>query len=353
MKNYKEIEITDFAVTSSVLQECIENRWNSVELGKRDSIFDEYYIFFDQGINVKTINNKIYNMVFNKNYKENVVNSLFPGVDLETVKRDLGKPTFEDESLEVFGYKGKDLYVFFSKDEISVYRILDETSSNEFFDLADKFINEEFDLLDFMNQLTYMWPDYDKYEYSSTSVFISYPLKGIEIKINYDDTNGILVYNNIKSDLIKVQRYLEDTNFVARLQIDSVYEAEKRRFKNNQSLSQKCTEYKNNIENKRLENIGESFRYDIYADIDENGNIYSMKFISKDGNNPNRELNDSIDSYLWIDNDTFVYSKKGKGIYIYNLNDGTIRRIIEGTEKYELKSFKNRILNYDEKQILI
>ena len=78
-----------------------------------------------------------------------------------------------------------------------------------------------------------------------------------------------------------------------------------------------------------------------------------MKFISKDGNNPNRELNDSIDSYLWIDNDTFIYSKKGKGIYTYNLNDGTVRRIIEGTEDYELKNFKNRILNYDDKQILI
>lgn len=352
MKNYVEIENTDFEVTSEVLQECIRNDWNSVNLGQRDSIFDEYYIYFDEGIKTRTINNKIYNIVFDKKYTGNVINSLFPGVELETVKSDLGKPTFEDENLEVFGYKGKDIYVFFSSSEISVYRVLDE-STDEFFNLADKFINEELDLLEFMNELTYMWKDYDKYEYSSTSVFISYPLKGIEIKINYDDTNGILVYNNIKSSLSKVQRYLENTNFVARLQIDSVYEAEKRRFKNNQSLNEKCTEYRQTIEDEEIENIGESFRYDIYADKDANGNIYSMKFISKDGNNPNRELNDSIDSYLWIDNDTFVYSKKEKGIYIYNLNDGTVRRLIEGTEEYKLKSFKNRILNYDDKQILV
>ena len=352
MKKYVEIKTTDFEITSGVIEECIRNNWNELNLGRRDSIFNEYYIYFDEGIKVKTINNKIYNVVFDKNYKGNVINSLFPGVELETVKNDLGTPTFEDEELEVFGYKRKDIYIFFSKDEISVYKNTDE-NADEFFDLADKFINEDLGLLEFMNELTYLWPDYDKYEYSSTSVFISYPLKGIEIKINYDDTNGILVYNNIKSSLSKVQRYLENTNFVARLQIDSVYESEKRRFKNNQRLNERCIEYGQTMEEDKLESIGQSFKYDIYADIDINGNIYSMKFISKDGNNPNRELNDSIDSYLWIDNDTFIYSKKGKGIYTYNLNDGTVRRIIEGTEDYELKNFKNRILNYDDKQILI
>ena len=79
---------------------------------------------------------------------------------------------------------------------------------------------EKIDLLDFMNELTYIWPDYSKYEYNSTSVWITYPLKGIEITINSGDINGILVYNNNKSSLSKIGRYLEDTNFVGRLQLD-------------------------------------------------------------------------------------------------------------------------------------
>ena len=36
------------------------------------------------------------------------------------------------------------------------------------------------------------------------------------------------MYNSIKSSMSKIQQYLDNTNFVARLQIDSVYEAEKR-----------------------------------------------------------------------------------------------------------------------------
>ena len=86
---------------------------------------------------------------------------------------------------------------------------------------------------------------------------------------------------------------------------------------------------------------------------DLNNQIYSMKFISTTGDFPNRELNDSIDSYLWLNSDYFLYSKMGKGIYGYNLNDGTVQRLLEGSEDYELKEFKDGILKYDNKEINI
>ena len=352
MKQYVEIPKKDFLITSGVLWESINNNWNSANFGTRESIFDEYYIYFDEGIKVRTINNKIYNIVFDNKYVGNVIESLFPGVDLKTVEDVLGKPSFEDEELKILGYKGEEIYVFFSENEISVYRNTD-TDADDFFKLADDFINEKKDLLDFMNELTYIWPDYSEYDYTSSSVFISYPLKGIEIKINYDDTNGILVYNNIKSNLSKVSRYLENTNFVARLQLDSIFETEKRIIKNTISLKAKCKEYRETLDSDTLELIGESIRYDIYPDLDNAGNIYSMKFISTVNGNPNRELNDSIDSYLWINNDTFLYSKKGKGIYSYDLENGVVTRFEEGTEDYDFKSFKNGILKYDDKQIML
>lgn len=353
MKKYVEIPTTEFSVTSDILKQCIDNNWNSnINFGQRDSIFDEYYIYFDEGLKVRTIDDKIYNIIFDKRYQGNVINSLFPGIDLKTVKNVLGNPTFEDKELEVIGYKNNDIYVFFTQDEISVYRVIN-SDIDDFFDLADKFLEEKMDLLEFMNELTYMWPDYSEYVYSSKSVFLSYPLKGVEIKINYDDTNGILLYNNIKSSLSKTKRYLENTNFVARLQSDSVYETEKRRFKENENLNNKCDEYKATLSEEELKTIGKSFKYDIYADIDLNNQIYSMKFISTTGDFPNRELNDSIDSYLWLNSDYFLYSKMGKGIYGYNLNDGTVQRLLEGSEDYELKEFKDGILKYDNKEINI
>ncbi len=351
MKKYVEIKSTEFVINSPILQSCINNNWdNNINFGTRESIFDEYYIYFDEGIKVKTIQNKIYNIIFNKKYDENVINDLFPGIDLANVELTLGKPSFEDEKLGVIGYKGNEMYVFFTNEEISIYRNPD-VDIEDFFELSDRFIAEKIDFLDFMNELTYIWPDYSEYEYTENTMFIAYPLKGIEIKLNYDDISGILVYNNIKSTLPRIQEYLENTNFVSRLQIDAVFEAEKRRANKIIEQTEKCNEFKESLEDNQKALIGESFRYEIYPMTDINENIYGMKFISLSEDNPDRELNDSMDYYMWINNDNFIYSKKGKGIYIYSLIDGSVRRLLEGNDTYELKEYDNGILKYDDKQI--
>ena len=105
------------------------------------------------------------------------------------------------------------------------------------------------------------------------------------------------------------------------------------------------------LDQEKKDSIGENSNYDIYPELDNNGLIYEMKFISKFDNTPNRELSDTINSYLWLDNNNFLYSKKGKGMYVYNLETGTVRRILTGTEDYELKGFENGILKYDDTEI--
>lgn len=352
MREYKEISKTEITVQSEVLQNCINNSWNTgVYFGERDSIFDEYYIYFDEGLEVRTIDNMIYNVIFTNKYQGNVVNNTYPGMQLENVEDLMGEPTFKDEDLGILGYKGENIYVFFTETEISIYRVT-TTDTDDFFDLADRYLDEELDFLEFMNELTYLWPDYSEYTYDSESVFIAYPLKGVEIKLNYgDDLNGIYIYNNIKTNLSRVENYFDNTDFVARLQIDSVFEAEKRRVSKNQSLLKLCNEYKESLNEEKRNIIGENSNYDIYPELDNNGLIYEMKFISKFDNTPNRELSDTINSYLWLDNNNFLYSKKGKGMYVYNLETGTVRRILTGTEDYELKGFENGILKYDDTEI--
>ena len=72
MKEFKEIDITEFNIQSQELQNIINNNWNpDVDLGTRDSIFNNYYIYFNRGIKTRTIDGKIYNIVFDKKYKEN------------------------------------------------------------------------------------------------------------------------------------------------------------------------------------------------------------------------------------------------------------------------------------------
>lgn len=351
LKNYEEIETTSFSVQSEVLQRCIDNNWSqNTYLGERDSIFDEYYIYFDEGIEARFIDGKIYNIIFTDKYIGNVINNYSTSTDLEYIKASLGNPTFEDEELKIIGYKGEEMYVFFTGTMISVYRN-SSIDADDFFNLADRFLAEEIDLLEFMNELTYMWPDYSEYTYDATSVFISYPLKGVEISINYDDINGILLYNNIKSNLSKTRRYLENTNFVGRLKVDLMFETEKRRLKKNNELLDRCDEYISGLDEETKSIIGKSLNYEIYPEMDNNGKIYKINFIDKFRNNPNRELNDGITSFLWLTNDYFLFSKKGKGIYFYNLENGNVQRIVNGNDEYILKGFENGILEYDNKKM--
>ncbi len=353
MKEFKEINLTNFNIQSEELQNIINNNWNSdTDLGIRDSIFNNYYIYFNKGIKTRTIDKKLYNIVFDKKYKGNVVNNIFPGMDFSSIEAILGEATFKDDDNKIIGYKGEDEYIFFTDSEISVYKT-NKIDTNDFFDLVDKYLKEELNFLEFMNELTYLWPDYSDYKYTSNSVFISYPTKGVAIKLNYDDLNGIYIFNNIKSPLSKVERYLDNTNFVARLQLDLVFETEKRRYEENNNWLKLCKEYKESLDEEKKSIIRESLNYAEYPEVDNYNLIYSIKFISKYGDQPNRELSDTINSYLWVNSDLFLYSKKGKGIYTYDLKTGTISRVITGEEDYDLKGFEDGILKYDNTEIKI
>ena len=354
MENYKEITEIDISIESEILQNCINNNWksNSIDFGTRESIFDGYYIYQDEGIKVRNISEKIFNIVFTENYNQNVAGGFFPGIDIETIKSKLGKPHFEDTELKIIGYKTKDFYIFFYKNEISIYRNKDE-ETKDFFELADDLIYGKKDFLEFMNELTYIWPDYSEYKYTTDSVYICYPLKGIEISVNTSDINGILVYNNIRASMPVINRYLENTYFVAKLQLDLVFKSEKNRINTENGLLEKCIEYQNSLNEEELKIIGSSIKYDIYPLLDENGYIFSMRFIAKTSDMPNRELNDGIYTFTWL-GDYFIFSKQNRGIYAYNINTGYVSTLITGNkDSFKIKGTENNILKYDDKEISI
>ncbi len=240
LKKYEEIKTIDLSVESKEIQELINNDWKSDSyLGTRESIFDGYYEYFDEGIKAKTVSGKIFNIIFTEKYNQNVVDGIYPGMEFSSIKNILGNPSFEDEERKIIGYKGKNIYVFFYNDEISIYKNID-TDTKDFFELVDKFLDDKLDLLDFMNELTYMWPDYSEYEYDENGAFISYPLKGIEIKIGQEGTNGIIIYNNINADINVINSYLQNVEFISRLKIDAIFESEKRRLDKDIEISKKC-----------------------------------------------------------------------------------------------------------------
>ncbi len=352
LRKYKEIKKTDLFIQAPEVINCIQNNWNSsTQFGSREAIFQDYFVYFDEGIRTRTIDGKIYNIIFEKNYVNSIVNGFTVGTESDIIISKLGLPTFQNEDKTIIGYKSNEIYVFFEKDQISIYRNLQENDYNEFFKLVDNFLKEQNSLLDFMNELTYLWKDYEEYTYGQETVFLSYPNRGIDIKLNYDNTDGIVLYNNIGVGQDVVNRYLEHTEFVAQLQVDNVYKAEMRRYEKEQNFSKKCAEYQEKFEKEDTRNRGKIYQY--YADLDLNENILSLYFISQNEQFVDCQLRESINSYIWINESLFAYSRRGKGIYYYDLKNQTKGTIIAGEEEYKIKSYANGILKYDEKEVFI
>ena len=352
ISKYNQLKVTEFNIQSPELQECISSNWSTnVNFGSREAIFQNYYIYLDEGIEVKRISGKIYNIVFTKNYGKPVVNGFTIGEKYDIIISRMGKPTFQNEDGSIIGYKGKDIYVFFSDNQISVYRNTPESGYDEFFELADKLIDKEYSVLEFMNELTYLWPDYEEYTYTQDTVFLTYPNKGIDVKINYDNTDGIVIYNNIGVEQDIVNRYLEHTEFVAQLQIDNIFNSEKRRIKKENEFSNNCKEYMEKYESEDTRNRGNLYNY--YAKLDTNDQIIAIYFIPNSNNYAKCELQDNVDTYIWLNEFCLAYSIKGKGIYYFDLANQVKGVIKTGDDDFEIKSYENNILTYGDNQISI
>lgn len=344
---YKKIDTTSLTSNVEVLNYLIENDWTiDANFGTRETIFRNYNICFDEGISYRKIGSKIYNIIFTEKYLEPVVNNIRVGISLESIKQSIGQPSFEDKDLELIGYKGKDFYVFFTNNQISIYRNI-TYDYDEFWKLIDTFLEEDMAFKDFMNELTYLWKDYSEYTYSSEYMFIAYPNRGIEVKLNYDNESGIILYNNISEKLDTTKKYLKNTEFLSKLQLDSVFEAEKRRLKKENQFKEKCKTFEKEENTK-------SMLYYSYFDKDDNGNTIKVYFKSKTGEYPDRELNETVDTYVWISDNYYIYSIYGQGIYCLDVITGEKTVVTEsGSELFQIESFENNILKFDGGQLVL
>ena len=356
---FKKAKITKLDIQAKEIQELINQKWvtRNFKIGTKESTFDGYDIYFDEGYEIKTIIGKTFNIVFTQNYSGNILKGIKVNTSFEDIIKNLGNPTFGEVTGNIIGYKGEDIYIFFSDKEVSVYRIDKEDSKNEFILLLNKF-EKDGDVWELGNSLTDFWPDYDSYNYDTNYVELTYTLKGIKLQYNYTVQNGITIFNNyignIKEDMT-IEQLIEDENKIPKYiyiepRKDLVYEYEinrvnKNKFRYDLTLAEGEDE---GIEGNTTKNF-------IISSDFENGNYVDIKIVSYTKEYPNSELAQDIliKSYLWYGDNILIYSISNKGIYAYNCVTRTTTTILRGQETFELKEIKENILKYDKKEIAI
>lgn len=250
--NYKEIQIHQMEIQAKEINDLIEAKWQimDVNLGTIESRINEYDIYFDEGLEVKTTASKVFNLVFTNKYENYVINNLKVGANYEEIIEELGEPSFkeeyeyydDEEQLQnhfLIGYKGENIYVFFTEYEISIYRAENNLDTTKFVELLEEFETDG-NVFNLGNTLTDIWTDYDNYIYDETHVVLNYATKGIRLIYGYGNENGIILYNNFSGKLHNnsTLQDVADGNVVLPGYIyiygntDSVFEVELNRFYN-------------------------------------------------------------------------------------------------------------------------
>lgn len=347
INSYNVQTITNFTINSSVLKTVINNNWNyNINLGSKDSNLGSYDIYYDEGYKIRTINSKIYNIVFTKKYTNEIINQITTSTNINEVKQILGQPTMQNNVGDIIGYKQNDIYIFFGNNEISVYPVekYNQTKNYNFAKLVTE-LNKTGDVNTFLNRLTDLYPDYETYYRNNSYVNIVYPLKGFEVKIGMQQGNGITIYNNYQGKVteeVSIQDIIQNkktpTNIYTKFNTNLVFNVEE-------------TRILKDIEIRNPNDNAEKIQTDEYIVLQEE-NIY--KFISKDKTKIDSEL--EIKNFTSIVNygqNIFIYGVKNEGIYVYNAENKQLTKIIEGQENFNVISLENNILYYDNKFVQI
>lgn len=197
--NNKKINLN---IKSSELIQIEDNDWRRAEtrekIGNAEKNEDDYDIYESKGFKFKSINIEIYNIIFTKNYKNEVFEGIGTGLDNSEIRKILGKPNFENEDANMLiGYLVGNHYVFFSNGEISIYRIkeFDKSKNDDFSKLVTQLLNNK-DYNKFLNELTEVYPDYAEYNKNENGIEIKYPHLGFKINFKNSGKSGITLYNN-------------------------------------------------------------------------------------------------------------------------------------------------------------
>lgn len=339
LENKKELKETKFDITSE-LQTLINNNWSTknINFGEKTSTFKDYDIYFENGYRVRNINGRLFNIVFTNKFEKEVISNIKVGDSFEKVKKELGNNYIEQSG--ILEYMGKDLYVCFTANEISVYPRI-SYDYTQFEKLLEEYNNNK-DFNSFMNKLTSLWPDYSYYKYDTDYCYIMYPLKGVRIYNSSQKTDGIQLYQEYNGSLKDEHKdyyqvyYNTNESLILKAEQDRMMQKSEVPDENGKFISKK---------------------YSQKSTRDKDGKIYNIAIFSIDRENPDSELSKDIyaDKILWYDDENFIYSIKKQGIYMYNATTRKTKTIVTGTDDFNITNFDhvNKILTYDGKDVKI
>lgn len=194
------IDEEDVYTDSIVIRTLVNNNWSRLnsnfssgyELEENTNYVyeDGYTIYTDDGVNVR-------NVVFNQNYEDEVISNLRVGASYDEIVQAFGSsPTFENEQLNLYGYKTVTVYAFFYDNEISIYPNTNLNNSN-FEETLFEYLSGNYsgNQTNFVVNIRNNFSDFSA-ELDEETVVLTSENRQIQIRLNGDYTNTeVILYN--------------------------------------------------------------------------------------------------------------------------------------------------------------
>ena len=221
----EEIEEEDVYTDSIVIRNLINNNWSRLSLNLSDDyekdedgnyVYDGYTLYTDDGVNVKSI-------IFNLDYEDEVISDLMVGAGYDEVVEAFGvAPTFENEQLNLYGYKTSTVYAFFYDDEICIYpneRFLNSDFEESLFEYLGGAFGE--DQTRFVVHIRNNYSDFTA-ELEGEEVVLTSGNRQIQIRLNgnYAETE-VIIYNGYTEGSL-MEEYKENYNITEERTVDLV-----------------------------------------------------------------------------------------------------------------------------------
>lgn len=228
----EEIVEEDVYTDSIVIRNLINNNWsrlntyfsNGYEKDEDGNyVYEGYTLCTEDGVNVRYI-------IFNQDYTDEVISDLRVGAGYDEIVEAFGvAPTFENEQLNLYGYKTKTVYAFFSDNEICIYPNT-RFDNNDFEEILFEYLSGSFDG-DQTNFVVYIRNNYSDFtaELQGEDVVLSSENRQIQIRLNgnYEETE-VIIYNGYTEESL-MEENKENYNIVEEKTVDLVESIETER----------------------------------------------------------------------------------------------------------------------------
>lgn len=346
----------ELSVKSYELKSLVKNSWSGTDFGTKESVFDNYDIYFDEGLEVRMIAGKVYNIVFTEKYKKNIIGNIKSNTNLEEIIEELGQPNFGGKSINLIGYKFEDYYIFFNGKQASVYR-------NENIEYKNDIFTSGSSKKELFDDIIEDWDDFDLLIENINNgninyALINYAYKGIRISVMGNQME-IIVYNNCNLKIPTSEMY-KITNKNKNL----IYEVECERQESIHNKDFAYEQYQSSVNNmppdveyseteSEYKFVQSNSFLEFKKEYTDNGE-YKLLFVSINDEFPNSQLEQYVTSNAWLDDYNMIYGVNNQGIFLYNAQTRKSSVLKEGTGEFVIKGItKDNILKYDNSEITI